>query len=316
MQIIDLLVDLVGIEPTTSSMPWKRAPSCATGPHEECFLYLFSFTSDISSNSSLFIFIGRKGQGSFISDSSNYYAVIHIENFYMSSVKSSSMWHFVGVCSIALPLSLSIAYCQTAAPPTASSNQSAPAAPKSSELLSPALSQISQAIVGLNISRWKAPGEVRSATQQNVDSIQRDLSGTLPGLLSTADAAPASVSAVFPVYRNIDALYDVLLRISETAELAAPPNEISSVSSALSKLESARTDLANAILNASKNTETEVVKLQASIQQAATAHPAPPPTTTVVNDGPPAKTTPAKRKKKPAAAPATTAPSSSSPSPQ
>src|ERR1700722_6116409 len=27
------LVDLVGIEHTTSSMPWKRAPSCATGPH-------------------------------------------------------------------------------------------------------------------------------------------------------------------------------------------------------------------------------------------------------------------------------------------
>jgi hypothetical protein len=29
------LVDLVGIEPTTSSMPWKRAPSCATGPLSE-----------------------------------------------------------------------------------------------------------------------------------------------------------------------------------------------------------------------------------------------------------------------------------------
>src|SRR6476659_3417661 len=28
----EMLVDLVGIEPTTSSMPWKRAPSCATGP--------------------------------------------------------------------------------------------------------------------------------------------------------------------------------------------------------------------------------------------------------------------------------------------
>src|SRR5580704_7062770 len=26
------LVGAVGIEPTTSSMPWKRAPSCATGP--------------------------------------------------------------------------------------------------------------------------------------------------------------------------------------------------------------------------------------------------------------------------------------------
>ena len=25
-------MDLVGFEPTTSSMPWKRAPNCATGP--------------------------------------------------------------------------------------------------------------------------------------------------------------------------------------------------------------------------------------------------------------------------------------------
>ena len=36
LEVIDsrwvYLVDLVGIEPTTSSMPWKRAPSCATGP--------------------------------------------------------------------------------------------------------------------------------------------------------------------------------------------------------------------------------------------------------------------------------------------
>ena len=33
--MIERLVDLVGFEPTTSSMPWKRAPNCATGPHEE-----------------------------------------------------------------------------------------------------------------------------------------------------------------------------------------------------------------------------------------------------------------------------------------
>jgi hypothetical protein len=29
------MVDLVGFEPTTSSMPWKRAPNCATGPLAE-----------------------------------------------------------------------------------------------------------------------------------------------------------------------------------------------------------------------------------------------------------------------------------------
>jgi hypothetical protein len=32
LQVVELLVDLIGIEPMTSSMPWKRAPSCATGP--------------------------------------------------------------------------------------------------------------------------------------------------------------------------------------------------------------------------------------------------------------------------------------------
>jgi hypothetical protein len=26
------MVDLDGFEPSTSSMPWKRAPNCATGP--------------------------------------------------------------------------------------------------------------------------------------------------------------------------------------------------------------------------------------------------------------------------------------------
>ena len=32
LQVVEKMVDLTGIEPVTSSMPWKRAPSCATGP--------------------------------------------------------------------------------------------------------------------------------------------------------------------------------------------------------------------------------------------------------------------------------------------
>jgi hypothetical protein len=28
------VVDLKGFEPLTSSMPWKRAPNCATGPRK------------------------------------------------------------------------------------------------------------------------------------------------------------------------------------------------------------------------------------------------------------------------------------------
>src|SRR3972149_3657728 len=37
---IENLVDLAGVEPATSSMPLKRAPNCATGPHHTTGLFL------------------------------------------------------------------------------------------------------------------------------------------------------------------------------------------------------------------------------------------------------------------------------------
>src|SRR5580700_8249466 len=48
-KLLGLLVDLIGIEPMTSSMPWKRAPSCATGPQREehpLFCWSMSNTSN------------------------------------------------------------------------------------------------------------------------------------------------------------------------------------------------------------------------------------------------------------------------------
>ncbi|HZY62397.1 MAG TPA: hypothetical protein VFE38_07715 [Edaphobacter sp.] len=184
---------------------------------------------------------------------------------------------------------------------------------KASEILQPTLSRISQVIASLNISHWKAPNEVRAATQQNADSIQRDMSGTLPGLLATADTDPSRVSAVFPVYRNIDALYDVLLRVSETAGLAAPQREMSDIHDALQQLESARTNLGNAIFTLAKNNEAATIKLQAIVEQQAAAARATttPAKTTVIDDGP-VKTTTRKKKKKPA----TSAPTTTQPAPQ
>src|SRR5580704_9888145 len=39
---LNVLVDLVRFELTTSSMPWKRAPNCATGPLPELLYYTIS----------------------------------------------------------------------------------------------------------------------------------------------------------------------------------------------------------------------------------------------------------------------------------
>lgn len=178
----------------------------------------------------------------------------------------------------------------------------------SSSIVQPAMTEVERSISALNISRWKAPGQVKSAAQQDTGSIQRDLSDTLPGLLSKADAAPTTVPPAFVVYRNIDALYDVLLRVSETASLAAPQGESDALFSSLNKLEAARSQLGDAILNASQQREDQVVKLEAAVRAAAaTQAQAPPPKTTVVDDGA-APPSPAKKKKKPAAKPPATSP--------
>lgn len=217
-----------------------------------------------------------------------------------------------------LPMLLAGALVAAAQP--ASTPQSSPASdtgtaphPNVSNIVQPALSQVQSSISSLNIARWKAPGEVRSAAQQNTASIQRDLSDTLPSLLTQADTAPGMVSPSFSVYRNIDALYDVLLRVYETATLAAPQNEADGLGSALERLEAARRQLGDTILSASKEHETQMVQLQSALKaanEAAARAQAPAPKTAVVDDGPAATPT-TKKKKKPALKPPTNSSGSS-----
>ncbi len=171
---------------------------------------------------------------------------------------------------------------------TVSAQSAVPAAPNSisvSSTLRPALAQVGQTLGGISIHRWKAPNDVKSAADQDVSSIQRDLNETLPGLMDHADAAPGSVPEAFAVYRNVDALYDTLLRVVLTANLAASDDEANSLQAALSSLEGARTTLGQSILNASQAQQAELVRIRTALARAAVVQRAPV-TTTVVDDGP------------------------------
>ena len=182
-----------------------------------------------------------------------------------------------------------------------------------SAMIQPALNDVQSSISGLNIARWKAPGEVKNATRQNADSIQRDLANTLPGLISQADAAPGAVSPAFSVYRNVDALYDVLLRVYGTASLAASQGESDSLFSALQKLESSRSELGDAILKDSQQHEAELIRLQTALKAATAVPPQQPQVKESVIDDGPAPSSSSKKKKKPAAKPPSAAGNSSGP---
>jgi hypothetical protein len=168
--------------------------------------------------------------------------------------------------------------------------------------LRPALGNVQEAIAGLSIAHWKAPAETRAAIQQDVASMQRDLTTTLPSLMAQADApagnAPAALSPSFAVFRNLDALYDVLLRVTETAALAGPSSDASSLEDARAGLEDGRGKLGTWLLQSIGAQDAQIARARATVAPAAPAPPAAP-AKIVVNDGP---ENPKPKKKKPAPA--------------
>lgn len=169
-----------------------------------------------------------------------------------------------------------------------------------------ASAHLRRALDSINVPKWKAPGDVRQTTASDVDSLQRDVADTLPNLINTALADPAKVSPAFAVYRNVDALYDVLLRVSETAQLAGS-NDARLLEDQRSALQDARSQLGAALLQSAQAQDAEVVHLRSA---AAAAPPPPPAKSTVIDDGP---ATTSKSTKKRAHKPATTSPAPATP---
>ena len=193
---------------------------------------------------------------------------------------------------------------QAAVNPAQPRTQASLALGNSLQQVSIAIAHLRRALDSINVPKWKAPGDVRQTTLSDVDSMQRDVTDTLPNLINTALGDPSKVSPAFAVYRNVDALYDVLLRVSETAQLAGS-NDGRLLEDQRVTLEDARTQLGAALLQSSQAQDSEVVRLRTAPVVAA---PPPASTKTVIDDGPATKAKTAKKRvHKPAPAPATPA---------
>jgi len=180
-----------------------------------------------------------------------------------------------------------------------------------STMLRPALDVLKTALDGVRLDKWKGPAAVRSDEDANLASIRKDMETTLPPLLAAADAAPDSAAKTLPAYRNVEALYDVLLRVAAAGKLAAPGDQSSALDQALARLDDGRRALGDRLQEDAKAQEKRVGDLQAALK--AIPPPAPPPAPVVCPALPPVK-----KKAKPAVKPSTTpaaSQSSSAPSP-
>ena len=115
----------------------------------------------------------------------------------------------------------------------------AQASPMVAQVLGPALAQITHDLGEIDPGRWKLSAPLRDQTAADLQSIAHDLDTTLPPLIAASDQQPNQPDTMLPVSRNITALYDVLVRLTERAR-TAPPAQQAALEDARASLDAAR----------------------------------------------------------------------------
>lgn len=186
---------------------------------------------------------------------------------------------------------------------TVASTQGAPVSYASVSQLNGLLTQLettskaAQAdLTNLRIDRWKTDAASKKQALGNVDSIERNLQNALPEIIGKLRAAPEDVPATFRLYRNLDALYDVLGGVVEETGAFGSKDDFQGLSNDLKAFEGSRKALAERLENLSTAKEAEIVRLRSDLKTAQAAIPAPPPKIKVVDDNEPPKKPAAKKK--------------------
>ena len=96
----------------------------------------------------------------------------------------------------------------------------APAVPPIAPLLD-GLQQAAQAatnrLIELRIDKWKGSSADKDRYQENSQALQRNMVYALPEIISEVRRAPEDLSSNFKLYRNLDALHDVLAGLAAAA---------------------------------------------------------------------------------------------------
>ncbi len=218
------------------------------------------------------------------------------------------------VSLLAVSLSAAMA-AQVSSPPSRTASSPATAAPSSAQPAPPpdviaSLNQLNRFIENarvdlarLRIDKWKTDSNTKRQMEANSESLQRNMTAALPGIAEQVRANPGSVAAAFKLYRNLNALYDVMSAVTESAGAFGPRDEYQALAADTNNLDNLRRSLADKVESMAAARDSEITQLQTRARQAAAAAAAAPPKKIVIDDTEPAK----KHTKKPAKKKTTTA---------
>jgi hypothetical protein len=157
--------------------------------------------------------------------------------------------------------------------------------------LETAAQRTSNDIGRLSIRKWKADSAYKEQSQHDADSIQANTSGMLAQLVAQVRANPDNVATFFKLYRNVDAFYDVLKTLTESAGAFGPKKEYEALDTDSRAIANSRNTLAMQLDALASNKEAEISLLRTQVAQARAAAAAStvPPKKIIIDDTEPAK---------------------------
>ena len=164
--------------------------------------------------------------------------------------------------------------------------------------LQTASSATDEAISRLRIEKWKADGNSKQQAESNAESIQRNLKSALPGIMANVRSAPQDVGAEFKLYRNLNALYDVMSSLTESAGAFGPKSDYEGLAQQLETIDSVRRNLGDSLEHLTSSTQSQLDQLRTQVRTLQAQANTPPPKKTVVDDTEPAKKSTSAQKKK------------------
>jgi len=136
----------------------------------------------------------------------------------------------------------------------------------------------------LRVDRWKTDSTSKRQAQSNIESVTRNLHDALPAIMGELRAAPESLVSTFKLYRNLDALYDVLGSVVESTGAFGSKDEFQQLANDLTAIEGSRRSFADRMETLAGTKEVELTKLRSQIHAAQQASVPSAPKKVVVDD--------------------------------
>jgi len=98
-------------------------------------------------------------------------------------------------------------------------------------------------IAKLRIEKWKTDAEQKKQMQQIADSLQKNISNAVPGLITDVLNSKGGVLASFKLYHNVNVLYEFLSGLADAAGAFGKKDEYEPLAADAAALDSARQNL-------------------------------------------------------------------------